>query len=76
MIVKFPSENSCLFFGTISLPFRYHVYLMPGIPKVIQGRVTVLLETDVMSFGFNIHSGLAAKEAKLQIFVLYLIYNV
>ena len=49
---------------------------MPGIPKAIQGRVTVLLETDVMSFGFNIHSGLAAKEAKFQIFVLYLIYNV
>lgn len=49
---------------------------MPGIPKAIQGRVTVLLETDVMSFGFIIHSGLAAKEAKLQIFVLYLIYNV
>lgn len=76
MIVKFPSENSCLFFGTISLPFRYHVYLMPGIPKAIQGRVTVLLETDVMSFGFIIHSGLAAKEAKLQVFVLYRIYNV
>ena len=49
---------------------------MPGIPKAIQGRVTVLLETDVMSFGFIIHSGLTAKEAKLQIFVLYLIYNV
>ena len=51
----------CLFVHMRGFPFKNHVYVVLGIPKAIQGMVTVVFDPAVVCLGFRIHSGLAVE---------------
>ena len=60
-IVKFPPVMLCLFVHVRGFAFKNHMYVVLGIPNATHGMVTVEFDPAVVSFGSNIHSGLAAE---------------